>query len=68
VWNGGWREGERVASQLKFLIYSVVIPVIPAQAGIQFIKQFRRSRAIRFCPLRGFFLQLDSSLRWNDGG
>ncbi|MDR2195521.1 MAG: hypothetical protein LBE50_02800, partial [Gallionellaceae bacterium] len=31
-------------------------PVIPAQAGIQFVKQFRRSRTIRFCPLRGLFI------------
>jgi hypothetical protein len=42
--------------------------VIPAQAGIQWIKKFPRSASIPgVCPLRGVFISLDSRLRGNDG-
>jgi len=42
--------------------------VIPAQAGIQLIKKIPRSGStLRFCPLRGLFISLDSRLRGNDG-
>jgi hypothetical protein len=42
--------------------------VIPAQAGIQLIKQSPRSGTKPgSCPLRGMFVSLDSRLRGNDG-
>jgi hypothetical protein len=42
--------------------------VIPAQAGIQQIKQYPRSGTTnRLCPLRGIIIGLDSGLRGNDG-
>jgi hypothetical protein len=42
--------------------------VIPAQAGIQLIRNTSRSEAtVRFCPLRGSIQMLDSGLRRNDG-
>jgi hypothetical protein len=41
--------------------------VIPAQAGIQLIKQTREAEQCRFCLLRRVLFLLDSGLRRNDG-
>jgi len=53
----------------KTLIDFVILknPVIPAKAGIQLIEKFLRGGStLRFCPLRGIFVWLDSRFRGND--